>query len=85
MDEGDEPSTLEKERKMASMQGNIILGEKKKEAKARSASGISFDEDGTGPAGGLGGGQEAQIRTKTSREPPAECGRKEREEEKGWA
>ena len=53
-EEGDEPSTLEKERKMASMQGNNILGEKEKEAKARSASEISgFDGGGTGPAGGL--------------------------------
>ena len=39
---------------MASMQGNNILGEKKKEAKARSASGFSgFDQYGTGPAGVL--------------------------------
>jgi len=71
---------------MASMQGNNILGEKKKEAKARSASRISgFDERGTGPAGGLGSRQEAEIRTKTSGGPPAECGRKEREKKNGWA
>ena len=51
---------------MASMQGNNILGEKKKEAKARSASGITgFDQDGTGLAEGLGSGQEAQDQDQT--------------------
>lgn len=51
-----------------------ILGETKKETKARFSCGEVMSAHCTGPAGGLGGGKEA--RTNTSGEPPAGCVRK---------
>jgi len=58
VEEKDKPRALEKERKRTSMQGNNILGERRKETKARSAQRTrvgGFGDDGTGTAG-LGDG-----------------------------
>lgn len=70
---------------MASMQGSNILGEKKKEAKARSPVGlVVLIKAAQDLPEGLGSGQEAQIRTKTSGEPPAELWEKGEGERNGW-
>ena len=70
LQEEDEPKALENERKRTSMQGNNILGVTKRPKLVptqRSEGG--FYDDGTGPAGRLGGGQEAQTKTTVENRP----------------
>ena len=77
--EKDEPRALEKERKRASTQGNNILGERKKETKARLYSEVwdeRFLDDGTGTCRGLATGGTARDKWRTA------CGMRERRERK---